>query len=137
MNIHTLRFKPGEDLLQELNAFLEHEHIQAGCILTCVGSLQNATLRLADQDQHTHEEGPFEIVSLVGTLSRNGSHLHLSLSRSDGTTLGGHLVPGCQIYTTAEIVTAEFPALRYVREPCPESGYPELVVKSSREQKTG
>jgi predicted DNA-binding protein with PD1-like motif len=40
----------------------------------------------------------------TGTVSVNGSHLHISISDSTGKTIGGHLMEGCKIYTTAEIV---------------------------------
>jgi hypothetical protein len=93
-----------------------------------VGSLTQAVIRLADRDYHSQFEGKFEIVSLTGTLSVNGSHLHISISDGDGRTLGGHLVPGCRVYTTAEIVLAAFPDLVYRREPCEQSGYDELVI---------
>ncbi len=128
MNTYTFRFRPGEDLLASLEDFTAGHGIQAGCVLTCVGSLTHAVIRLADRDLHSQFEGKFEIVSLTGTLSVNGSHLHISISDGDGRTLGGHLVPGCRVYTTAEVVLAVFPELVYRREPCEQSGYAELVV---------
>jgi len=45
MKTFALRLLPGQDLKQELQAF-SHQ-LRAGCILTAVGSLQQATLRLA------------------------------------------------------------------------------------------
>jgi predicted DNA-binding protein with PD1-like motif len=128
METYTLRLKPGQDLLAEIEAFIQQQDIQAGCILCSVGSLTHAALRLANRDFHSHFDGYFEIVSMTGTLSVHGSHLHASIADGDGRTTGGHLVPGCLIYTTAEIVIAAFPELVYRREPCEQSGYDELVV---------
>jgi predicted DNA-binding protein with PD1-like motif len=68
-------------------------------------------------------------VSLVGTLSTNGSHLHLAVSDSTGRTIGGHLLDGCRVYTTAEIVLAELPQLDFRRETDATFGYQELVVR--------
>jgi uncharacterized protein len=68
-------------------------------------------------------------VSLVGTLTQDGAHLHVSLADRSGVTLGGHLLDGSAVYTTAEIVLAELPALAFAREHDPESGYDELVVR--------
>jgi len=68
-------------------------------------------------------------VSLTGTVSVHGSHLHISISNPDGYTIGGRLMPGCRVYTTAEIVLASFPGLVFQREPCDKSGYDELVVR--------
>ncbi len=128
MQIHTFRLRPGEDLLQSIETFVSDHHIQAGCVLSGVGSLTTAVLRLANREEHTTFSGHFEIVSMTGTVSSLGSHLHISISNRDGYTLGGHLVSGCKVYTTAEIVIAAFPDLVYSRQPCELSGYDELVV---------
>lgn len=127
---HVLRVRPGEDIKQMLAVLAETEHIQAGCIVTCVGSLTNAVIRFADKPDGTPLSGKFEIVSLVGTVSTNGSHLHLAISDGEGKTLGGHMLDGCKVYTTAEIVVAAFPDLNFTREQDAASGYKELVVRS-------
>ena len=132
MKTFTIRLKPAEDLLSSLESFVNKKEIEAGCILTCVGSLTTAVLRLANQGHLTTYEGHFEIVSLVGTISVNGSHLHISISDEQGKTIGGHLWEGCKIYTTAEIVIADFDELSYKREACDLSGYDELVVYNSK-----
>ncbi|WP_046243588.1 PPC domain-containing DNA-binding protein [Hymenobacter terrenus] len=128
LKTYALRLRPGEDLRQRLTAFVQSQHILAGTMLTCVGSLTVATLRLANQEGPSVYQGHFEIVSLVGTLSTNGSHLHLAVADSTGRTIGGHLLDGCLVYTTAEIVLAELPALEFRREPDPTFDYQELVV---------
>jgi predicted DNA-binding protein with PD1-like motif len=125
---YSLRLRPGDDLRQQLMAFVQAHDMQAGTMLTCVGSLTVATLRLANQEGATVYRGHFEIVSLVGTLSVNGSHLHLAVSDSTGRTIGGHLLDGCRVYTTAEIVLGELPAVEYRREKDATFGYQELVV---------
>ena len=129
LKTYALRLKPGDDLRQQLTAFVQQNHIAAGMMLTCVGSLTVATLRLANQEGPTVYNGHFEIVSLVGTLSTNGSHLHLAVSDSTGRTIGGHLLDGCRVYTTAEIVLGELPQLEFRRETDATFGYQELVVR--------
>jgi predicted DNA-binding protein with PD1-like motif len=128
MDTRVLRFKPGQDLLTEIDHYLNKENVKAGVVLSCVGSLTRANLRLANQENGSAFEGYFEIVSLVGTLSTAGSHLHISISDGLGKTVGGHLLQGCKIYTTAELVLGIFPELRFEREDCELSGYPELKV---------
>ncbi len=129
MLAYTLRLRPRQDLFEEIEHFVTEKRIEAGCVLCSVGSLTHATLRLADREVHSEYEGHFEIVSLTGTVSIHGSHLHVSISDGDGRTLGGHLVPGCKIYTTAEIVLAAFEDVVYKRELLEnDSGYEELVV---------
>lgn len=129
MQTYSFRLRPGQDLKRELERIVQQQCIEAGAVLTGVGSLTDVTLRLANQDGPSVWRGHFEMVSLVGTLSVNGSHLHLSVSDSTGRTLGGHLLDGCLIYTTAEIVIGVLPALTYTREPDPTFGYRELVVR--------
>ncbi len=79
-------------------------NIHSACVLTCVGSLSFARLRMAGGKVLIEKEGPFEITSLAGTISNNGVHLHCSLSDSTGQVWGGHLSKGSIIRTTAEIV---------------------------------
>ena len=129
MKTYTFRLKPGQDLFDSVETFVADHNIEAGCILSSVGSLIYATLRLANRSFYNEYEGHFEIVSITGTVSTNGSHIHVSISDGDGVTIGGHLVSGCKIYTTAEIVIAEFDDVIYKRELLEnDSGYEELVV---------
>jgi predicted DNA-binding protein with PD1-like motif len=129
MKTHTFRLKPGQDLLDEIERFVAGKKIGAGCVLCSVGSLSHAILRLANRNHTSEYESTFEIVSLTGTVSTNGSHLHLSISDGEGKTIGGHLMSGCKIYTTAEIVLAVFEGITYKRELLEnDSGYAELVV---------
>jgi predicted DNA-binding protein with PD1-like motif len=136
MKTYTFRLKPGQDLFDSIESFVAGNKIGAGCVLAAVGSLTYATLRLANRGNYSEYDGHFEIVSVIGTVSTNGSHLHASISDGDGVTIGGHLVSGCKIYTTAEIVLAEFDDLSYKRELLEnDSGYEELVVYKNSESK--
>ncbi len=127
--LHTFRLLPNQDLLAEIQQFVTAQDIQAGVILSAVGSLTHATLRLANRSTYSEFTGHFEIVAMTGTVSIHGSHLHIAIADGDGKTLGGHLVGGCTIYTTAEIVILELEDVVYNREPCSLSGYDELVVR--------
>ena len=129
MQTITFRLKPGEDLFEAIEAVVAERNIEAGCVLSAVGSLIYATLRLANHDYYSEYDGYFEIVSMTGTVSAHGSHLHISISDEDGKTIGGHLVSGCKIYTTAEMVLGIFEDVVYKREFTEDSGYEELVVK--------
>ena len=77
--------------------------------------------------------GPFEIVSLTGTLACGGDedscvkHLHISLSDAQGRVVGGHLVR-LEVETTAEIVLGELEDLVFTREHDPATGFGELTV---------
>src|SRR6187200_2344706 len=113
--VYVFRLKPGEDLRKSIEAIVKEKNIEAGWINTCVGSLTDYTIRFANQQQGTHGSGHFEIVSLTGTVSVNGSHLHISISDSTGKTIGGHLLEGCIVYTTAEIIIGESKTMLFKR----------------------
>ncbi len=129
MNIHAVRLHPHQDLQIELDNWAREYAIEAACVLTCVGSLRQAVLRFADQSEGSALHGKFEIVSLTGTLSRHGSHYHISIADGNGRCYGGHLLPGCHIYTTAEIVLAILPQYRFLRQHDPHTGYDELAIQ--------
>ena len=128
MENYTFRLKSVQDLFDSIESLVREKQIEAGCVLSGIGSLTHFTVRLADHDIPTEYEGHFEIVSLAGLVSIHGSHLHISVSDGEGKTIGGHLVSGCEIYTTAEIVLAKFSDVIYKREFAQDSGYDELVV---------
>ena len=125
----VLRLRPGQDLRQELLALVERERIEAAVVLTCVGSLERVTLRFADRREGTALEGRKEIVSLVGTLSPRGAHLHLAVSDEEGRTTGGHLLEGSRVYTTAEVALLALDDLRFRRAKDPDTGFEELAVE--------
>lgn len=128
--IFVLRLGPDKDLKKEIIAFAKTHHIRAGYIITCVGSLKKASLRLADQSIATTWTQKFEILSLVGTLTEDsGVHLHLSISDSKGNTMGGHLLDDNLIYTTAEIVIGEALDLKFIREIDNQTTFKELVIE--------
>jgi len=129
MQALTVRLVPGQDLFEQIERLVTENNIEAGCVLSAVGSLTHATLRLANRNFHSEYDGHFEIVSMTGTVSTHGSHLHLAISDGDGKTIGGHLAPGCKVYTTVELALGVFEEVVYTREMCALSGYEELVVK--------
>jgi len=102
MKTFALRLHPDQDLKEELIRFTKENNIAAGFILSCVGSVKRATLRMADENIVRAFPKKFEIVSLVGTLSQDDVHIHISLSDEEGNVIGGHLKEGCPVYTTAE-----------------------------------
>jgi predicted DNA-binding protein with PD1-like motif len=134
LSVFALRLKPGEDLKDSLGKFTQTHQIQAGFILTAVGSLRRAALRFAGNPSPSFLEGDFEIVSLVGTLSPNGVHLHISIADSQGTVTGGHLNSGSIIRTTAEIVIGESHTHRFLRQADGQTGYLELHIDLARGQ---
>jgi len=130
MEIFSLRLYPGQDLKIEIDQLITKHDIEAACIVTCVGSLTTAVLRFANQEITQQLDGHFEIVSLTGTMAKHGSHYHISIADEQGKTYGAHLMEGCRIYTTAEIVIGLIPRCSFLRTLDPQTGYPELEVVS-------
>ena len=132
MRAHAFRLTPGTDLKAELERFTQAHALAAGCMLTCVGSLSRARLRMpaaiGEPEVFTSFDEPLEIVSLTGTLCPDGVHLHISLARADGACIGGHLARGCIVGATAELVIGELPLVEFRRSPDPATGYQELKV---------
>lgn len=48
LQVYAVRFCPGQEILGSLQAFVEERRLQAPFIMTCVGSVTKATLRLAN-----------------------------------------------------------------------------------------
>ena len=126
---YCFRLRPTQDLKKELLHHAQIHGLQAATIASCVGSLTKASLRLANGKNASHFSGPFEIVSIVGTISKNGVHVHLSIADQEGRVIGGHLMDGCEIHTTAEIVLLENNDLTFSREMDSVTGYQELVIQ--------
>lgn len=132
MSHHAFRLMPDSDLRSSLEAFVAEQQLDAAALVSCVGSLSVARLRLADAGVESEWTGPFEIVALSGTLSAAGSHCHIALAGSDGKVVGGHLCYGCRIHTTAEVVVVALSDYSFSREMDAETGYRELVIKKPR-----
>ena len=130
---HAIRLKPGEDLKKSIQAFVNAKQIGAGWIASCVGSLTDYHIRFANKPTGSKGAGHFEIVSLCGTLSVNGSHIHISISDGTGKTIGGHLLDDCIIYTTAEIIIQSSPTLLFTREKDGTTEWAELQIKENSE----
>lgn len=125
----ALRLAPGDDLRAHLEAVTAARGIRAACVVSAVGSLDKAFIRLADEPKASGFDGPFEIVSLSGTLSPDGPHLHISVADSNGIVIGGHLGAGSIVRTTAELVIGVLDGVSFSREQDARTGYKELVIR--------
>jgi predicted DNA-binding protein with PD1-like motif len=125
----TLRLHPGDDLRASVEAALRASGHGAGFVLQGIGSLKVAQLRYAGQPQPAELRGDLEILTLAGSVSPDGAHLHMSVSDAQGRVLGGHVSPGCIVRTTAELLLALLPGQRFTREHDLRTGYPELKIR--------
>jgi predicted DNA-binding protein with PD1-like motif len=128
MKVIPLRLPPSADLRRALEAWMGEREEQAGCLISAVGSLSVAQLRLAGAAEATAIHGELEILSLSGTLSPDGAHLHIAVADSRGEVLGGHLCAGSLVRTTAELVIGLLPEWRFSRQLDPATGFAELRI---------
>ncbi|MDR0240762.1 MAG: DNA-binding protein [Burkholderia sp.] len=129
MQAHPLRLSPGDDLRGAIEAALCQHDAHAAFVIQGIGNLSVAQLRFAGVDQPTELRGDLEILTLAGSVSPDGAHLHMSISDADGRVTGGHVASGCMVRTTAEILLVLLPAHRFSREPDAGTGFNELVIR--------
>ena len=127
LRCHSVRLHRGDDLLLSIRDLAREKNISAGVVLSAVGCISQGRLRDASGVTIRDIPDHCEIVSLMGTVSRERCHLHIALSREDLSTIGGHLCSGCIINTTCELVIAELPGTAISVEFDRETGYDELI----------
>lgn len=130
MQTLPLRLSPGQDLRATLEAVLAEHGVSAAFVLQGVGSLSVAQLRFAGAKRATELRSDLEILTLAGSLSVDGAHLHMSVADAQGRVLGGHVAAGCIVRTTAELLLVLLPEHRFTREADAISGHHELTIAS-------
>ncbi len=128
MDALPLRLHPGDDLRDALDAAVRAAGWEAAFVIAGIGSLVDARLRLAGATETLQWLGDSEILTLSGSLSPDGAHLHAALSLPDGRVVGGHVVPGCRVRTTAEVLVLPLPGWRFRRVADPATGWAELDI---------
>ena len=130
MKTYAVRLRRGEDLLKSIEKFCINNSIKAGVVLSGVGCVTKGRVRDASGVTIVEIDEPMEIVSLTGTVSEKRCHLHVSFSKEDLSVVGGHLVMGCVINTTCELVIGELENCIYDVEFDEETGYDELIIRN-------
>ena len=132
MKHHAFRLTYGMDLRQGIEDYCRDNDIHSAAIVTVVGCVYRARIRLADGETIEEYDDRYEIVSLTGTVSPDGSHMHVSLADEDGRVIGGHMCNGCLVNTTAEVVLVSLDEeYRFSREYDDSTGYDELVIRTT------
>lgn len=124
----AIRLTRGDDLKRAIQQLVTAHGIQAGSIASCVGCLTHLHVRLAGATETLMLNESVEIVSVMGTLTPAHQHVHLSVARQSGEVVGGHLLEGCVIDTTAELIIHQYHNFSFGREPDPQTGFTELTI---------
>lgn len=127
-NVIVARLLAGDDLKKSILHLCADRLIGAGAVVCAVGSLSRAHMRLAGAAESMELLEELEVISLMGTVSASACHLHVSVANGSGQVFGGHLLEGCEVRTTVELIISSFDDLEFRRERDPDTGFDELVV---------
>jgi predicted DNA-binding protein with PD1-like motif len=128
MQIVPVRLAPQVDLRATLEAVLLEHRVSAAFVVQGIGSLSVAQVRLAGMPGPLELRADLEILTLAGSLSPDGAHLHISVADAQGRVTGGHLCPGSIVRTTAEVLVALLPGYHFTREDDAATGFKELAI---------
>ena len=103
MRAVPLHLEAGSDVRRSLEQ-LALEHNAGGFVLSVVGNLCQAAFACPGQSAPTVLAGELEIITLQGTISPDGVHLHLSFSDASCQVWGGHLEHGTLVLRGADLL---------------------------------
>ena len=110
------RLSPGEDILEALETLTLEKKIE-GAQISFIGAISSAQLGYFDLESMTYKsfslDEDLEVTSGLGNISRleNGTpvvHAHMVVADEHGKSYSGHLMKGCKVSVTIEIVLLEF-----------------------------
>ena len=122
------RLETGSDLVKEIEFFCAEHGILAAQV-TVIGAVRHARYAYYEQDDHRYRElessAHHEIVGFTGNISLRDDkpflHAHATFADADGATVGGHLLPGCEVFA-GEVMIREITGVSLVRQPDEETG---------------
>ncbi len=128
----AVRLKRGQDLKRSIEGLCVEKSIDTAVILSGVGSLYESNFRLAKAESFFEKKEDYEIVSLTGTVSHGKAHIHISMADESGAVIGGHLMYGCLIDTTCELVLGILEEYDSIREYDESTGFNEIRFMERR-----
>lgn len=103
MQALPLHLAPGSDVRRSIEQLAQQQGV-SGFVLSVVGNLAQAAFQCPGKSRPTVLSGELEIITLQGTFSPQGVHLHLSFSDSECQVWGGHLEPGSLVLKGADLL---------------------------------
>lgn len=101
-----------EDLLEAISQAVKKSGVKAG-FFALIGTLKKAKMGFFHQGRYQpiNMAEPLEIVSCIGNISLKEEklhvHAHIAVSNMKGEVFGGHVMPGCAIAATGELILVE------------------------------
>src|SRR5919109_1502080 len=100
----------GDEVVRELSRFVREQEVEAASV-AAIGAFRRAVLGYFQWDAKEYKkimvEEQVEVVSLLGDVAVGDQgptlHLHTVLGKSDGSTIGGHLLEG-YVRPTLEVI---------------------------------
>jgi predicted DNA-binding protein with PD1-like motif len=111
-----IRLEAGEEAMTSLRSWAAEQKV-GFAVVWAIGAMRRATLGYFDTSatvyQQIHVEEQVEVLNITGNvaLGEDGTpivHAHAVLGRSDGSTVGGHLIEG-HVFPMLEVVVRVFP----------------------------
>lgn len=103
MQAVPLHLEAGSDVRHSLEQLAQQQQA-GGFVLSVVGNLSQAAFACPGKPGPTVLQGELEIITLQGTLSPDGVHLHLSFSDAECQVWGGHLEHGTLVLRGADLL---------------------------------
>ena len=112
-NVVFARLFEGEELLETITSTALKNHINSGFFFL-IGTLKKAVLGFYKEGKYIPKEirGPLEIASCTGNISIKENdelvvHGHIVVTDIDCKAFGGHILEGCLVDATVELVLVE------------------------------
>ncbi len=119
--VFAIRFDPGNDLLEGIQAFIQKEGIRDAYVASAIGTLDHCVLHMVMTTgyppvEHFErwEDRPLEVSSIDGLIAAGGPHLHMVVSDHE-KAYSGHLEKGCRVLYLAEVVIVELEGVHLQR----------------------
>ena len=103
MRAQAVHLPAGADVRRSLEE-LAQQHNASGFVLSVVGNMRQARFACPGRPEPSVLSGELEIITLQGTISPQGVHLHLSFSDADCHVWGGHLEHGSLVLKGADLL---------------------------------
>lgn len=102
---HIIHVRSEEDLYATIRSFAQARSI---CVLSATGLVSSVVIRHPDSTTSLKYDGPFEIITLNGSVINGSMLLSISLAKSNGNVFGGAVVGPIIAACPIQLLVASF-----------------------------